>query len=604
MIKKIFLIILFSIVVLFTCSCSIFDDIGEAVADKIVNEFDSSKNSPEPKGYGGVNEQLLYETILIEEVLEEKIITEKILRERIINEILNDQFLISENIIIESVHVGIYSSAEHLNDDFCCESYHSIDLDYALIKQRIAAGVSLVAAEVIIDTGSAIINIITLNWGGLLVDAGQIILTVGGTTLSAFIASQVAKAKSLKAGNSYEIAMYDALFEGAKSYYYTAVSIDAVNTIISLAQLTDLAIKSVKSLVNFIQSKQFVDIVDELGNVAGKAYKDSTFKIVIDGVEKKAKAAAATDLSGKSIDLYDIKTSKYLTSIVQNGDKLTKVTKTVPGELLLKGGDNIGKAKYLFNNGEAFKVTYTTDGTAIKTYVGNIDPGGFIKNDFGQIIKKIDFDTGKEINGFSKLLQSSKSSKITANVFGELVEITNTSTQATKPLTKKVVNGITNYLDSNNDVVLKEYKGIDNIIYLMRASDDINTAKVAGALSDGGYDFNWKTNLDYIRSNATSTIRKKMVEYIQTSNINLVRQNFPELTLEMIDYIKQYGRIPTNIQIHHVKNVANFPDLAGDFSNLVALTKESHLAAHAGNFHNATFAKPSSYVNLKYLFDL
>ena len=43
MIKKYFLIILFSIVVLFTCSCSIFDEIGEAVADKIVNEFDSSK---------------------------------------------------------------------------------------------------------------------------------------------------------------------------------------------------------------------------------------------------------------------------------------------------------------------------------------------------------------------------------------------------------------------------------------------------------------------------------------------------------------------------------------------------------------------------------
>lgn len=88
------------------------------------------------------------------------------------------------------------------------------------------------------------------------------------------------------------------------------------------------------------------------------------------------------------------------------------------------------------------------------------------------------------------------------------------------------------------------------------------------------------------------------------NNVNIIRQNFPELTLEMIDYIKTYDRIPTSIQIHHVKNVANFPDLADDFTNLVVLTKENHLLAHGGNFHNASFAKPSSYVNLKLLFNL
>ena len=92
---------------------------------------------------------------------------------------------------------------------------------------------------------------------------------------------------------------------------------------------------------------------------------------------------------------------------------------------------------------------------------GNIDAGGFIKNNYGQIIKKIDFDTGKEINGFSKLLKSSKANKVTVDVFGELVEITDDASKAMKPLTKKTVKGVVTYLDSANNSILKEYDGID-----------------------------------------------------------------------------------------------------------------------------------------------
>ena len=84
----------------------------------------------------------------------------------------------------------------------------------------------------------------------------------------------------------------------------------------------------------------------------------------------------------------------------------------------------------------------------------------------------------------------------------------------------------------------------------------------------------------------------------------MVRKNFPELTQAMIDYIKQYGRVPTSIQIHHIKNVANFPDLAGDFSNLVVVTKDSHLMLHGGDFHNMSVSKPNFYIDLKELFGL
>lgn len=601
---KSFLSILLGFCCLFSvCSCGVFDRWGENIANNVVGEFDTSKNDPAPTGKKGVNEQILYETVLLEDVLKENIITEQILKERIQSEILSDEFLIAENIKIESINVDIYSDVDEMEEDFCCESYHSIDYDYALIKQRIAKGCSLVLAEVVIDTVSCVIDIVTYNWGGLALDAGQIIVTAGGTSLSAFIAAQVAKSKSLAAGNSYEMAMYDALYEGSKAFYYSAVAIDTVNTAISLYQLTDLAVKGVKAIVNFVKSKAAVDIVDAAGNVIGKASSKGTYKLTIDGVEKTCKASGATNLAG-TIDLYDSVTKTYVTTITKTGDVLTQTVRTIPNEILLKAGSNVGKAKYVFNGTEAFKVTYAADGTAIKTFVGNIDAGGFIKNNYGQIIKRIDFDTGKEINGFSKLLKSSKANKVTVDVFGELVEITDDASKAMQPLTKKTVKGVVTYLDSANNSILKEYDGIDGVVYLMRASDDVNYAKVSGAISDGAFDFNWRTTLDYIRSNATSTIRENLVTYVKNNNINVVRQNFPELTLEMIDYIKQYERIPTAIQIHHCKNVANFPDLAGDYTNLVVLSKESHLAAHAGDFHNASFSKPSCYIDLKWLFGL
>lgn len=604
--KKIFCkMITFALVffMLFSFSGCVFDEWGKDIADRVVKEFESSKNDPTPTGKPGVNEQVIYETILLEDIIKENIITEDILKEQIITEILNYEALRGENLQVETVNVEMYNDINEMEDDFCCESYYAFDLDYSFIKQRVAKGASLVLAEVVIDLGSAIINLVTMQWGSLAVDMGQILITAGGTTISAFIASQVAKAKSLAAGNSYEMAMYDALYEGANAFYYTAVSIDSVNAAISLGQLVDLGVKGVKSLVNFIKSKASVDIVSSAGKVVGKATADGTYSVTVNGAKKTCKASKATNLSG-TIDLYDIKTKNYVTTLSRTGDSLLQTTRTIPGEILLKAGDNVGKAKYVFKGTDAYKVTYTQSGDAVKTWIGVVDKGGFVKNNFGQIVKKIDFDTGKEINGFSKLIKSSKKGKLTVDVFGEIVEITDVAKQTIKPLKETIVDGVVTYLDSGNNKIFSEYVGIDGITYLKKVSNNINEAKVTGAFIDDGFDFNWKANLDYIRSNATSTIRTELVKYVQNNNINLVRQNFPELTLEMIDYIKEYGRIPTSIQIHHCRNVANFPDLAGDYSNLVVLSKESHLAEHYGDFHNATTSNPSVYINLKVLFGL
>ncbi len=590
--------LLLIICLLFGFSGCVFDDMGNDVAEMVVGEFVSEKNDPVPTGKSGANEQLLYETVLLEEVIEEDLLNEKIIKERIVNEITNDEQLIAEDIELESVKVGVYEDINEIDDDFLCESYYSVDMDYSFIKQRIAAGAALVLAEVIIDTGSAIINLVTCNWGGLALDLGQIIVTAGGTTISAFVAAQIAKAKSLAAGNSYEMAMYDALYEGSNAFYYTAVAIDAVNTIISLGQLVDAGVKGVKVLKNFIASKQSIKVLDSAGNVVGKATAKGTVEVTADGVKKSCRTAMSTNLDGTSIDVYDTVTKEYVATLSKSGDALLQTQRAIPNEILLKAGDNVGKAKYVFNGADAFKVTYAADGSACKTWIGTIDQGGFVKNNWGQIIKKIDFDTGRELNGFSKLLKAPAKNPITVDVFGELIEITNVQNKTAKALSKKTVKGVVTYLDSANNRILVENLASDGVTYLMRVSENINDAKVAGALSEGAFDFNWKATLDYVRSKATGDVRKALVDYVKNNNVMAVRQNFPELTLEMIDYIKQYGKVPTSIQIHHCKNVANFPDLAGDYSNLVVVTKETHLAEHFGDFHNATTSKPSCYVDL------
>lgn len=607
--KRIFVVVMIIVSAMSLSACFVDDwskDISDNIVDNFTNEFRTDLNSPTPTGSRGVNEDILYETVLLEKIISENIITEEILRERVIQEITNDEFFLQEDIVIETLRVEIYEDVSELEDDFLCESYHSIEKDYSFIKQRISAGCSIVLLELIIDTASCIIDIFTLNWVGLAVDAGQMIITAGGTSLNAFVKSQIAMAKSLEAGNSYEMATYDALYEGANAFYYTAVAIDTVNTIVSTMQMVDLAVKAVKGVVNLIKNAvNGVEIVSQVGQNIGKATAKS-IKINIDGTEKVCKKAMGYSLDGKAIiDLYD-SGQNYVTSLIRQGEKLVQYSKNIPSQILLKNGKNVGKAKYVFEGVNAFKLTYSNNGSAVKTWCGVVDKGGFVKNNYGQIIKRFDFATGKEFDGFAKLTQTPAKNKITTNVFGELVEIIDSTTQTVKPLTKKTINNVVTYLDSANTKVLTEYS-INNSssTYLKRFSNiSSDNGKVCGSLVDGVFDIGWKTQLDFIRSNATKTIRDNLVDYVRSNNINLVRKNFPELTQAMIDYIKQYGRVPTSIQIHHIKNVANFPDLAGDFSNLVVVTKDSHLMLHGGDFHNMSVSKPNFYIDLKELFGL
>ena len=565
--------------------CGIFEQAGENIADNIVdkydsqNEYDSSLNDPapvlDPNAPNGVT---LYETVLLEDILHEDVLHEDILEEQIFKEIVLSEKIIYEDVIVESILVEVIEDVDDLNE-FICESYYSEMLDYSLIQQRLSQGISMVLAEVVIDTGSAIINIVTCNWGGLALDAGQIVLTAGGTTLAAFIEGQVAKAKSLAAGNSYEVAMYDCMDAASSAYYYTAVAVNVVNTIISTAQLVKGLYELGTTIYkNLIKAEK---IYDTAGNVIGTLKAGNKIEVTVDGTKHTCQLAQG----GRH--LFDIKTGKYVGTL---DEALRLTVKELPSEIYKDG-----VLKYTIKDGNIFTVTKTGSGEIIETVKGSIDPAGFVKNSFGQIVEQIDFDTGNTIGNFKALadaLQKAGAPNVTVNVFGELVDST-----TGKVITKKVIDGVTTYVDSSGKALLTEYVGTDGVTYIKRLSD-VDNGKTVCALTDGLFDGSWKDTLNTIRSTATSNVRKAIAEFVADKPDRIVRKYFPQLTMEQIEYIRAYGKLPSDFQIHHVKNVANYPDLAGDYSNLEMLSREAHQAIHDGAFQNATVAPSDTYVDL------
>ena len=571
---------------LFSFTSCIFDEWGNKIADKVVDdakaEIDAAQDDKQqpfnPNG-NTLYENVIYETVLLEKLLEENTLNEDVLREDLISQLLLQEELDEENVIIESVSVQIISSEEDLEDYFVCESNYSMQLDYSLIRDRIAQGASMVLAEVVIDLVSCVIDIKTCNWGGLAIDASQMVITAGGTSLAAFVGYQVGLAKSLAAGNSYEIALYDALDKSSEAFYYTAVTCDVVNTVISLSQFAVGIAKTVKGIKNLVAAAKAGEILDDTGKVAAKVGSDGAVKV------KQGNKWVKCNYASNSTDLYDVTTKEYVASIVKSGDTVKVASKEIPGQIYSAHGN----LKYVCEGTNIYAVAKNN-----KKLIGTVDAGGFIKNESGQIIDRIDFLTGKSLDAFAGIANASKVSKTSVDVFGNFVDI-NTG----KNLTTKVVDGVTTYFDSAGNAVFKQYKGVDGATYLKRMSDVDNGKTIGKLLEDGTrLDPDWKINLNKIRYDATQKFRKGLVKYVKNHSWMEVKDMFPELRPEDYAYIQEFGRLPTALQIHHCKNVANYPDLAGDLSNLEVLTQGNHLKAHGMNFQNSTSARSPNYVNV------
>ena len=579
-------VVLITCLAVLFCGCD-FDKWGQDIANKTVDAKIQAALTEQDKLPYDPNGTILYETILIEDALREGVLKEDVLEENTLKELLLQEELQKEDVIIESVSVQLLDSIEDLEDYFVCESNYSEQLDYSFIKQRIAIGASMVIAEVVVDLASCVLDIVTCNWGSLALDAGQIVVTVKSTTLATFVGYQVALAKSLAAGNSYEIAMYDALDSSSKAFYYTAVTCEVVNTVISIAQGIKAVTETVKSIKDIVKLSKSGKILDASGRVVAKTGSDGIIKV------KKDAKWVSCDYASNSTDLYDVATKEYVATISKSSDDSVElITKQIPEKVYSKSGN----LKYYCDGNDVYKVVKKATGYSGELK-GTIDAGGFIKKG-GQIIDRIDFTTGKSIDAYSGIAKTAPN--ISCDAFGNFIDL-NTG----KELSTKIVNDTISYLDSKGATVFKQYAGKDGSVYLKRMSD-IDNGKTIGRLLDDGkrLDSTWKADLNEVRYKATQKIRKGLVEYVQTHSLKEVRANFPNLTQAQIDYIGKYGKVPTSLQIHHCKNVANYPDYAGDLSNLQVLTLEEHLKAHGGNYQNSTNSPFANYIDLVKLFGL
>lgn len=564
------------------------DTLGKKIADDIVDNFvDRNDPAPTKDPNGNPNGEILYETILIEDALHEEILNEDVLRESIVQEIISSEYYLQDDVILEDVIVQVFADVDDLDNDFICESNYSTELDYTFIKQRLASGIGMVLVEVIIDVGSCILDICTQNWLGLAIDAGQIVVTVGSTTLAAFVGYQVAKAKSLAAGNTYEEAIYDALDSASHGYYYTSVVCDVINTAVSVCQAVKSSFeiaKSIKTLIN--ATKVGTELLDATGTAVAKIIGNDTVEVSLAG--KKVSCRMAKD----STDLYDIATKQYVGSLVQEGSSWSLIQKTIPDKIY----STRGRLKYIVEDGFIFNVTETETGEIIKTTKSTtrlavVDPGGFVKNEFGQIIDRIDFATGVSIDGYRGFAKIAPN--VSVDVFGDLIDL---NTQA--KLTKAIVEGETVYLDSTGMKIAKTYSGADGGEYLKRISDVDNGKTIGKLAADGSFESSWKVELNQIRYQATQKFRAGLVQFVENHSLTEIRNTFPELTLEQIDYIKSIHKVPSSLQIHHDLNVANYPDRAGDLTNLEVLSRENHLKAHHGNFQNATTSRSDNWIDV------
>ena len=605
-IKRLLSIIMVIVITINLVGCGLADRAGEAIADKIVDDYqakitDALEKQKEYDPDGEIlheeilHEEILHEEILHEEILYEEILVEEQLKEKVLNEIILDEQIIKENILKDdiNVNVGVYNSIDEWDGDtFFCDSYYDSELDYNLIKQNFAKGCSLIITEVVIDLGSAVLDIVTAQWGMLAIDAAQITIMAGGTTLSAFIEYQIAKAKSEAAGNSYEVVMYDALNAASDTFYYTSVKLDNIMTVISLVQLAfgikQLA-KELKEIKLLKELQKTAEFVSDNNDIFVKVV-DNYYDVITDSGKTTTKCLPATLKNATNVDLYDVTTNKYVCTLVKKGDKFVVETKKIP-RVIRKSNKILYE---IDETGNIYKIFTDTAENQTKKLVGKVDQGGFITDGLGRIIDRVDFDTGKSLKCYNGI--NNIASNISVDVFGNIIDI-NTG----QKLTTKTVNGVTYFLDSNEKIVLEVYEGKDNVKWLKNA----NSQRTVGQLTeDGFFDSTWKMALDASRNDATTTIRKKLAEFVADHSDSEIRRLFPDLTLEQIDYIRTYKKIPESIQIHHCKNVANYPDLAHDFTNLEVMSSESHLAAHGGSYLNSTTAKSSNYVNLQELFDL
>jgi len=142
-------------------------------------------------------------------------------------------------------------------------------------------------------------------------------------------------------------------------------------------------------------------------------------------------------------------------------------------------------------------------------------------------------------------------------------------------------------LTVNGEAVVVEYVQHEiletpQILYNFEVDGNNNYYVAQGSGSEIG-------SFGLVHNACTATLRRRAVKEAWRQERELVKAGggSREWSTEQIDELLTKGKVK-GFEGHHINNVQNYPDMAGNPNNIEFLTREEHLSAHNGNWKNET----------------
>ena len=122
---------------------------------------------------------------------------------------------------------------------------------------------------------------------------------------------------------------------------------------------------------------------------------------------------------------------------------------------------------------------------------------------------------------------------------------------------------------------------------LGEVADAVSAAKKVSNAADDLRDAN-KAVEAATKSARSSAVRKAWKNEVE--QVMRTGKGTRDWTTDQIDELLTTGKVKGYVG-HHMKSVKGYPELAGDPTNIQFLTRQEHLLAHGGNWHNVTHGR-------------
>jgi len=495
-----------------------------------------------------------------EKRLDEELIFESLISELINREFINNEILLEENVILEDINITFFESYDEFEAYDSNYSIYDFGFDIEFAKQNFDDNLKLVMIELTIGIGSLLLSVVLQQWNDALLEAGTVLLTAAGAALGAYIISEKYENISRSVGNSADVVQYERILGASEGLLWGSLAALPL-TLIQLSIATRQIINLVK---NWVLSLKVVEILESgktIGYLKGKnIYKTAS--------TKSDEIIGSLD-DFKNLSLND---GRYIGRL----SKIDLDKTTINIEDIIKDSPTDGNAfkDYFDSKGKPnFRVTDNNDGTYNRTnFINDKDQpvrlssrskkmtaDGWELDAAGNPLKRFDVVSQKHLADFS----AANKAGLIVNRSGEISN-------------RRVYDLKTNrhvYLDESGKIIAFEeanfIKAESNIPNDRIALGEFNVADGKSYITP-----DWVLNKNSLRKIGTDAYRARLIDIIinrpeldafWTTPVN----GIPRFTVDELIYIRTFKRLPPGgFQIHHVKGVKNFPELAANFANM------------------------------------